>query len=320
MLNKRVAILLLVMILVFLVFSPSAHSEQTINRGQVVSDAIPSAPPPLYGYKVYNLSEQLPKACIFTMYFKVNVGSYGTVSLQRATETVFQWTVGTGVQSVLAIYPMYYTAFISRKGSYTLNVTNQGFGESLNYTFFYDFSDELEANNSKTIPLEEGIASYYVDLSSGDKVSLNLTSPSGADFDMQVFYGYSYLMLSPAVASTVSENLSKSLSFKAASEGRYFIFITATTGNGTFNLQSSTAPPSPTYEELQSNYNLLNSSYENLRGYYDNLQASYNSLQADLGNVRNIMYVLIAITVVSVVTNVYLLTRKPSVKAEIKAQ
>jgi len=175
--------------------------------------------------------------------------------------------------------------------------TSFGLGGILNYTFFYDFSDELQANNSKTIPLEGGVASYYVDLRSDDKVSLNLASPSGSDFDMQVFSSYSYL--APSVASTVSAKSPESLSFVAASEGRYFIFVSATTGNGTFNLQSSIAPQASTYEELR---------------------ARADSLQSALDNIKNVMYILIALAVISVVINVYLATRKPSVKTETKTQ
>lgn len=316
--KKSVVISLLAMTLLILALSPTVHSEQTISRGQVVSDSIPSN-----GYKVYDLSEQLPKGCIFMMYFKVDVGSYGYVNLQRGTETAFQWTVGAGALSTLYLmYPYYTTAFITRKSSYALNVTTLPYGGGgLNYTFFYDFSDELQTNNTKTIPLEGGIASYYADLSCGDKVTLNLTTPSGSDFDMQVFYGYSvYMSMSPAVANTLYENSSKSLSFRAASEGRYFIFVTATTGIGTFNLQSTIEHQTPTYEQLQSSYNQLNSSYEDLKGHYDNLQASYNSLQTGLGNVTMAMYALIGTTVVLLVINVYLVRRKPSVKAETKTQ
>ena len=191
---------MLALTLLILALSPSVHSEQTISRGQVVSDSIPSN-----GYKVYDLSEQLPKGCIFMMYFKVDVGSYGYVNLQRGTETGFQWTVGAGALSTLYfMYPYYTTAFITRKSSYALNVTTLPYGAGLNYTFFYDFSDELQTNNTKTIPLEEGIASYCADLSSGDKLTLNLTTPSGSDFDMQVFYGYSaYMSMSLAVAKAL---------------------------------------------------------------------------------------------------------------------
>jgi hypothetical protein len=315
--KKSVVISLLALTLLILASSPSVHSEQTISRGQVVSDSIPSN-----SYKVYDLSEQLPKGCIFMMYFKVDVGSYGYVNLQRGAETAFQWTVGAGALSTLySMYPYYTTAFITRKGSYALNVTTIAYDGGLNYTFFYDFSDELQTNNTKTIPREGGIASYYADLSSGDKVTLNLTTPSGSDFDMQVFYGYSvYMSMSPAIANTLYENSSKSLSFRAASEGRYFIFVTATTGIGTFNLQSTIEHQTLTYEQLQSSYSQLNSSYEDLKGHYDNLQASYDSLQTGLGNVTMAMYVLTATTVVLLVINVYLVRRKPSAKAETKTQ
>jgi hypothetical protein len=287
------------MILLFVALSPVAHAEQAISRGQLISGVVASN-----SYEMYTLSEQLPKACVFTIYFRVNEGTYGVVTLQRGTETVYQWTVGSGVIAALVPFPMYYTAFIARNDSYSLNVTSPGFGGSLNYTFFYDFSDQLQTNNSKSIPLEGGMASYYSDLESGNKVSLNLMSPPGSDFDIEVFFGYSYMMLSPPVASTVFTNSSKTLSFRAANEGRYFIFIAATTGGGAFNLQSSIVPQTPTYDELQSNYDQLNSSFQDL--------------QAELASVRSVMYILAAITAISVIATVDLATRKPVVKAETK--
>ena len=304
MFKKRVIILTLVAALLLVVSNPPALSQQTIDKGQLISDVVlPN------NYKVYTLSDQVPKGCLFTIDFKVNEGGTsvsGVVALQRGTETVYQWSVGLGGIGMIMPLFMYYTVFITRSGTYYLNVTVQSWSEKLNYAFFYDFSDQLQVDNSKGIPLEGGIASYYVDLKSGDKASLNLTSPPGSDFDMQVFFGYSYLMLSPPVASTTYTSSSETLSFKAANEGRYFILITAASGNGTFNLKSSVTPQVPTYEELQSNYDVLNSSFQNL--------------QTELSNVRNVMYALIAITGISVVTTLYLATRKRPAKIENKSQ
>ena len=103
------------------------------------------------------------------------------------------WTVAMDMPILI---PYYYLYFITRSGAYLINVTSS-WGESLNYTFFYDFSEPLQTDNTKSIPLEGCIASYHADLNSGDRVSLNLTSPSGSDFDIYVYFGYSYMMLSP---------------------------------------------------------------------------------------------------------------------------
>lgn len=285
--KKEIIIPMLTVLLLSLAFSFPVHSDQAISKGQLVSDTIPSD-----SHKEYYLSEELPKGSVFTICIKVNKGIYGTFYLQRGTELVFSWTVGMGIPALYT--PYYYSCFITRSGAYLLNVTSS-WGESLNYTFFYDFSEPLQTNNTKSIPLEGGVASYHVDLNSGDRVSLNLTSPSGSDFDIYVYFGYSYMMISPPIGYTVSSTSSETLNFTAENGGRYFIFVISSMGTGTFYLRSSIIPQAPTYEELQ---------------------ADYNSLLAELGNIRNLIYILITTTIISIATTVYFAARKPKVKPE----
>lgn len=315
--DKRITGPMLLIGLLLLAFCPSVHSDQTISKSQVVSDTLQQNT-----YKVYSLSEQLPKGCVFTLFLKVDSGSgYGYVFLQRGTETVYEWVAGTGSLAAFSIaFPTYYSAYITRGGLYSLNVSAINFGGPLSYTFFYDFSEQLEANNSKLIPLEGGTASFYADLNSGDTVSMNLTSPSGSDFDVQVFSGYSYLMIVPPVASTLSPGSTKTLSFTALNTARHFVFVTAGTGNGTFSLQSSVTPLTPTYEQLQSNYNQLNSTYQNLLTQNSNLQTNYNSLANDLNNTKNLVYIVLAITLIIIVINVYHIAKKPPANKETKNQ
>jgi hypothetical protein len=301
MFREKIMFSVLALFLLIMVFSPPVRSEQMISKGQLVSGVIS-----LGGYKVYNLSEQLPKGCIFSICTKLYGGSYGNFILQRGTEMVYQWSVGSGISGVTSIIPYYYSVLVTRGGSYSLNVSSLYSAESLSYAFYYDSSDQLEVNNTKTIPLEGGTASFYADLDSGDNVSLSLASPPLADYDMQVFFGYSYMMLSGPVATTMFTDASKTLNFKAANAGRYFVFVTATMGNGTFNLQSSVTHHISTDDELQSNYDKLNSSFQNL--------------QAELSNIRNVMYVLMAITAISVVTTAYVATRKTPVATETETQ
>jgi hypothetical protein len=290
---KETLILILTMLILIVAFVPHIHSDQTdqtISRCQLVSDIIPPN-----SHKVYNLSEGLTKASVFTMWFKVNSGGYSYVYLQRGTEIVSGWPVGlsTGMPIPLQYY---YSCFVTRSGSYSLNVTTT-WGESLNYTFFYDFNEPLLTNNTKSIPSEGGMASYYADLNSGDVVSLSLTSPSGSDFDIYVYFGYSYMMMSPPFAYTTSSNSPETLSLTAKNEGRYFIFVISSMGSGTFYLKSSIIPQAPTYD-------------------YDDLRAHCDSLLAELGNIRNLIYILITTTVISIATTVYFAARKPKVKPE----
>jgi hypothetical protein len=61
------------------------------------------------------------------------------------------------------------------------------------------------------------------------------------------------------------------------------------------------------YEELRDDYQVLNSTYWSLQENYTNLESQYSG---ELGSTRNMMYVLIVTTVVSVVS-IFILIRRP---------
>ena len=61
------------------------------------------------------------------------------------------------------------------------------------------------------------------------------------------------------------------------------------------------------YEELRNDYQVLNSTYWSLQENYTKLESQYSG---ELGSTRNMMYVLIVATVVSV-ASVFLLVRRP---------
>ena len=61
------------------------------------------------------------------------------------------------------------------------------------------------------------------------------------------------------------------------------------------------------YEELRDDYQVLNSTYWSLQENYTNLESQYSG---ELGSTRNMMYVLIVTTVVSV-ASIFILIRRP---------
>ncbi|UCF59013.1 MAG: hypothetical protein JSV15_00885 [Candidatus Bathyarchaeota archaeon] len=61
------------------------------------------------------------------------------------------------------------------------------------------------------------------------------------------------------------------------------------------------------YEELRNDYQVLNSTYRSLQENYTKLESQYSG---ELGSTRNMMYVLIVTTVVSVVS-IFILIRRP---------
>ena len=69
------------------------------------------------------------------------------------------------------------------------------------------------------------------------------------------------------------------------------------------NLQSS-------YDSLLSNFNSLNSTYNNLNATYIELGSKQEATINELNNIRNLMYILIATTVILMATLVYFVRRK----------
>lgn len=79
------------------------------------------------------------------------------------------------------------------------------------------------------------------------------------------------------------------------------------------------------FNELLSWYNLLNQTYQRLPGNITNLQGQIDSLNStfqtgqesmigELTNIRNLMYVFIALTTILMATTVYLAIRKPKIR------
>jgi hypothetical protein len=72
-------------------------------------------------------------------------------------------------------------------------------------------------------------------------------------------------------------------------------------------------------DNLLLQYAYLNSSYNELKSDYDGLKSKHDALTSDLGTTRNLSYVFIMTTIVFIATTVYLATRKPRRKPELKS-
>lgn len=81
------------------------------------------------------------------------------------------------------------------------------------------------------------------------------------------------------------------------------------------------------YSELQGNCTHLWIAYDELQDQYNSLNSSYNELQQgreviidELGNIRNLMYIFIALTIIFVVATTYLIIRQSKAQPEIKTK
>jgi len=68
------------------------------------------------------------------------------------------------------------------------------------------------------------------------------------------------------------------------------------------------------FSELQGNYTSLQISYNSLQGLCDSLNSTYTNLMGELNNIRNLMYIFIATTIILIATTIYLAIRKPKIK------
>jgi uncharacterized protein (DUF3084 family) len=93
------------------------------------------------------------------------------------------------------------------------------------------------------------------------------------------------------------------------------------------NLQPNLATLNASYTNLETEYDALNASYSSLITDYDALNTSYNSLNTssrdfqqntenELANIKDIVYVFIAFTVILAASLAYVATRKLKTKPE----
>ena len=115
----------------------------------------------------------------------------------------------------------------------------------VNYKFFVDTSDPLRDNNSKSIPLADGLVAFHVDMKKDDSMTLNLISPPASSFIMSVFTPH-YRITGEIVGYMLRSYTTKSnktLSFTADLEGRYYIIIRSVKSKGAFHLLSKSESP-----------------------------------------------------------------------------
>lgn len=169
--------------------------------------------------------------------------------------------------SLLRFY--FYPFILPENGTgYALNVTGF-YGQSFEFSFFYDIAEVLGANNSKAIPFEMGTVGYYVDLDRGDRLWLNLTSQEGAEFDLFVtpsIYGEYFGTVAPSIVSTFFAPPPKITEFIADYKARFLVLVVSTSGSGNFILQSlhTGNPVEGGLEDIRSRVDYLNNLINNL--------------------------------------------------------
>lgn len=153
--------------------------------------------------------------------------------------------------------PPVYAFYLRNMSQVRITFTNIREDMAINYSFFMDESEMIHATNSKSIPLEGGLAIYHTDLKKGDTVWLNYSSTVDQDASKEknpptlkssiriyaLYYeifekGWSRYILSPN-----TETSNKTLSFVADLAGRYYIIVESVEGKGMFSLTSAIISP-----------------------------------------------------------------------------
>ena len=89
-------------------------------------------------------------------------------------------------------------------------------------TLYSDFDDEL----------------YCFDVSAGDQIRVDLSGPSGTDFDLYLKYGSGPTLYSYDVAST-STGSAETINYTALSGGTVYILVTSYSGSGNFTITAT---------------------------------------------------------------------------------
>jgi len=112
------------------------------------------------------------------------------------------------------------------------------------YRFYIDISQPLKENNSKTIPLKGGKATFHVDLRKDDRVVLRVGATDNPKLRIWVFVLYYDLLPEMTYRLRLhGKSLYGALYFSADIGRRYYILVDSTEGKGDFFLVSSTYSP-----------------------------------------------------------------------------
>jgi hypothetical protein len=240
------------------------QAQETITKGIVFSASVS-----LGQQKVYHLSENLSKNS-FVILSMNSVSGEGKFTLMKGSKFVGEYSDYSESISTSPFKFQFYIFPLPENGTdYIFNVTNYQ-AASFDFSSFYDVADNLtDTLNYKSIPFEAGAVGYYADLERGDRLSLELTSPENAEFDLLAIPSYltsfsGYVI--PSMYNTFYQPSPKSMEFVTAFKAQYLIFVVSTTGSGNFTLESSHTgnPVEGSLEFLRAKIDTLNNLIDNL--------------------------------------------------------
>lgn len=262
--NRKVPLILaLLSIVVMQSATAEVRADEPISQRAVYSGTILSGET-----RTFQLSENLSRNSLVTLSVKTVTGG-GKFTLVKGSSTVGEYSVSADGQTLLPVRLQFYPFVLPENGTgYVFNVTTDneaGFG----FSFFYDIAQAFGSQNNKSIPLEAGAVSYYADLDRGDRLSLKLTAPQNAEFDilaMPTSYAHVSSSFIPSMFNTFFTPAPKSLEFITDFNARYMVFVVATKGTGNFTLISSLTgnPVEGSLEFLRSRIDVLNNLVDNL--------------------------------------------------------
>ena len=116
--------------------------------------------------------------------------------------------------------------YLNGSGEAEISFMNLQAENSVDYRFFMDLSEPLEASNSKNVPLEGCPVAFHIDLKKDDELSMDLASHPNPDSQIEaeahVLY---FISLRGYVLRLLTETSNKHLRLTSDLVGRYYIIV-----------------------------------------------------------------------------------------------
>lgn len=116
--------------------------------------------------------------------------------------------------------------YLNSSGEAEITFMNLQAETSVDYRFFMDLSEPLQASNSKNVPLEGCPVAFHIDLKKDDDLSMDLDSDPNPDSPVEAEAHVLYFKsLRGYVLSLLTESSNKHLRLTADLVGRYYIIV-----------------------------------------------------------------------------------------------
>jgi hypothetical protein len=135
--------------------------------------------------------------------------------------------------------------YINGSGEAEITFMNRQTETSIDYSFFVDLSEPLEASNSKTVPLEGCPRAFHIDLKKDDELTMDLDPHPSPDSHIEAEAHVLYFKsLTGYVLRLLTESSSKHLRLAADLVGRYYIIVKPGDEVKSFSLANMVNSPS----------------------------------------------------------------------------